>query len=352
MLISLLVPCYNEEESLPILYKALYDVMQECSKYSFELILVNDGSKDKTIAVMKDLASKDDRVRYISFSRNFGKEAAMFAGLSAAKGDWIGILDADMQDPPSLLPQMFDLLEKDECDVVATRRVSRKGEPPIRSFFARRFYRLINRFTDVEIVDGARDFRVMTRPVVDAILSLSERQRFSKGIFAWVGFRTKWLEYENVERVAGETKWSFWKLFLYAIEGIVSFTTAPLRIATFTGFFLSFASFCYLLYYFIYAIIVRIWKERPGYPSLLSFILFIGGMILLALGIIGEYLAKAYLEIKQRPLYVVAEDNKKDEDAGKVRDKCEDKAETKVEDKAKADGKDAARDENKEPAEK
>lgn len=313
MLISLLVPCYNEEEALPFLYEALGKVLGECPQYEFELIFVNDGSRDKTLSLLKDLASKDSRVHYISFSRNFGKEAAMYAGLSAAKGEWVGLLDADMQDPPSLLPQMFEMLEKDECDIVATRRVSRKGEPPIRSWFARRFYHLINRFTDVEIVDGARDFRVMRRPVVDAILSLGERQRFSKGIFAWVGFRTKWLEFENVERIAGETKWSFWKLFRYAIEGIVSFTTAPLRIATFTGFFLSFAAFAYLVYYFIHAIIYRIWDKVAGYPSLLSFMLFIGGMVLMALGVIGEYLAKTYIEVKRRPLYVIAEDNKKEE---------------------------------------
>ncbi|MBO4495946.1 MAG: glycosyltransferase family 2 protein [Clostridiales bacterium] len=313
MLVSLMVPCYNEEEALPYLYEALCKVMQECPKYEYELIFVNDGSRDKTLSLLRDLAAKDSRIRYISFSRNFGKEAAMYAGLSAAKGEWIGLLDADMQDPPSLLPQMFDMLEKDECDIVATRRVSRKGEPPIRSWFARRFYHLINRFTDVEIVDGARDFRVMRRPVVDAILSLNERQRFSKGIFAWVGFRTKWLEFENVERIAGETKWSFWKLFRYAIEGIVSFTTAPLRIATVVGFLTSFGSFIYLLYYFVHAIIHLIWKDRPGYPSLLSFMLFLGGMVLMALGVIGEYLAKTYIEVKRRPLYVIAEDNKKEE---------------------------------------
>ena len=309
MLVSLMVPCYNEEEALPFLYEALCKVMDDCPKYSYELIFVNDGSKDKTLQVLKDMAAKDKRVRYISFSRNFGKEAAMYAGLSAAKGDWVGLLDADMQDPPSLLPEMFETLEAGECDIVATRRVSRKGEPPIRSFFARRFYRLINKFTDVEIVDGARDFRVMTRPVVDAILSLSERQRFSKGIFAWVGFRTKWLEFENVERIAGETKWSFWSLFLYAIEGIVSFTTAPLRIATLVGFFISCLSFGYLVYYFVHAIMLRIWDDVPGYPSLLSFMLFLGGMVLMALGIIGEYLAKTYIEVKHRPLYVISEDS-------------------------------------------
>ena len=314
MLISLMIPCYNEQEALPYLYPALCEVMDSCPKYEYELIFVNDGSKDKTLELLKDLASKDKRIRYISFSRNFGKEAAMYAGLSAAKGDWVGLLDADMQDPPSLLPEMFQALENDECDIIATRRVSRKGEPPIRSWFARRFYHLINKFTDVEIVDGARDFRVMKRPVVDAILSLGERQRFSKGIFAWVGFRTKWLEYENIERVAGETKWSFWKLFLYAIEGIVSFTTAPLRMATIVGFLTSLGAFIYLLYYFIRAVILQIWEDVPGYPSLLSFMLFLGGMVLMALGIVGEYLAKTYIEVKHRPLYVISEDNKKEEE--------------------------------------
>ena len=255
MLVSLMVPCYNEEEALPYLYDALCKVMDECSKYEYELIFVNDGSRDKTLSVLKDMAEKDSRVHYISFSRNFGKEAAMYAGLDAAKGDWVGLLDADMQDPPSLLPEMFQALENDECDIIATRRVSRKGEPPIRSFFARCFYKLINSMIDVEIADGARDFRLMRRQVVDAILSLSERQRFSKGIFAWVGFRTKWIEHENVERAAGETKWSFWKLFRYAIDGIVAFTTAPLRLATYAGFFFAFAGFAYMLYYFIKAII-------------------------------------------------------------------------------------------------
>ena len=315
MLVSLMVPCYNEQEALPYLYEALCKVTSECSQYEYELIFVNDGSKDNTLGVLKEMAEKDSRIRYISFSRNFGKEAAMYAGLAAARGEWIGLLDADMQDPPSLLPEMFEALEKDECDIVATRRVSRKGEPPIRSWFARRFYHLINKFTDVEIVDGARDFRVMKRPVVDAILSLKERQRFSKGIFAWVGFRTKWLEYENVERVAGETKWSFWKLFRYAIEGIVSFTTAPLRIAMIVGFLTSLGAFLYLLYYFIHALVYQTWEKVAGYPSLLSFMLFLGGMVLMALGIIGEYLAKTYIEIKNRPLYVIAEDNKRDEDA-------------------------------------
>ena len=303
MLISLIVPCYNEEASLPILWKALEDVRTLRPEFEYEYIFVDDGSRDRTLSILEELSAKDTSVHYLSFSRNFGKEAGMYAGLSEAQGEWVAILDADMQDPPSLLPQMFDILLKGEIDMVATRRVTRKGEPKIRSFFARFFYRLINRMTDVEIVDGARDFRVMTRDVADAILSLSERQRFSKGIFSWVGFRTEWIEYENVERAAGETKWSFWKLFKYAVDGIVSFTTVPLRLAMFSGFFVSAASFIYIVYYVIRTLIWGI--PVPGYPSLLAFILFLGGITLLALGILGEYLARTYMEVKRRPLYII-----------------------------------------------
>ncbi len=303
MLVSLIVPCYNEEASLPILWKALADVKALRPEFEYEYIFVDDGSRDGTLAILEDLAAKDASVHYLSFSRNFGKEAGMYAGLNEARGEWVAILDADMQDPPSLLPQMFDILLKGDIDMVATRRVTRKGEPKIRSFFARFFYRLINRMTDVEIVDGARDFRVMTHEVADAILSLSERQRFSKGIFSWVGFRTEWIEYENVERAAGETKWSFWKLFKYAVEGIVSFTTVPLRLATFSGFFVSAASFVYIIYYVTRTLIWGI--PVPGYPSLLAFILFLGGITLLALGILGEYLARTYMEVKRRPLYII-----------------------------------------------
>ncbi len=303
MLISLIIPCYNEEASLPILWKALEDVKALRPEFEYEYIFVDDGSRDRTLPILEDLAARDASVHYLSFSRNFGKEAGMYAGLNEARGEWVAILDADMQDPPSLLPQMFDILLKGEIDMVATRRVTRKGEPKIRSFFARFFYRLINRMTDVEIVDGARDFRVMTHEVADAILSLSERQRFSKGIFSWVGFRTEWIEYENIERAAGETKWSFWKLFKYAMDGIVSFTTVPLRLATFSGFFVSAASFIYIIYYVIRTLIWGI--PVPGYPSLLAFILFLGGITLLALGILGEYLARTYMEVKRRPLYII-----------------------------------------------
>ena len=311
MLISLIVPCYNEEESLPILYEALCGVRDnDDAGRDYEFVFVNDGSRDKTADVIRSLAESDDCVKYVFFSRNFGKEAAMYAGMQKSKGDYVAILDADMQDPPSLIPQMIKDLDDDKADIIAARRVTRKGEPKIRSFFARCFYKLINRMCDIEIADGARDFRLMKRPVVDAILSLCERQRFSKGIFAWVGFRTEWVEHENVERVAGETKWSFWKLFSYAIDGIVAFTTAPLRFATYAGFGFAFAGFAYLIYYFIRAIILQIYNDVPGYPSLLCFILFIGGLILMALGILGEYIGRTYIETKGRPIYIPSEESK------------------------------------------
>ena len=308
MLISLVVPCYNEEEALPFLYNALCDVRKELPNYDFEFVFVNDGSRDKTSEVIKKFAAEDKDCKYIIFSRNFGKEAAMYAGLSKAKGDLIAIMDADMQDPPSLIPSMVKSIENDEADIVATRRITREGEPKIRSFFARMFYKIINKMVEVEIADGARDFRLMKRQVVDAILDLNERQRFSKGIFAWVGFRTKWVEYVNAERVAGETKWSFWKLFKYAVDGIVSFTTAPLRFATYLGFTTAFAGFAYLVYYFIRAIILRIYDVVPGYPSLLCFILFIGGSILMSLGLLGEYIGRTFVEVKRRPIYIKAEE--------------------------------------------
>ncbi len=297
---------------MPILYEALCNVRREDTSpdRSYEFIFVNDGSRDKTAQIIKSLAESDKSVKYVFFSRNFGKEAAMYAGMQKAKGDYIAILDADMQDPPSLIPQMIQDLDTGDYDIIAARRVTRKGEPMIRSFFARRFYKMINRMCDIEIADGARDFRLMRREVVDAILSLTERQRFSKGIFAWVGFRTKWVEHENVERAAGETKWSFWKLFRYAVDGIVSFTTAPLRLATYSGFFFAFLGFAYLVYYFIRAIILRIYNEVPGYPSLLCFILFIGGLILMCLGILGEYIGRTYIESKGRPIYIPSEESK------------------------------------------
>ena len=310
MLVSLIVPCYNEEEALPFLYNALCDVRKEVTDHTFEFIFVNDGSRDKTSSVIKGFAENDPDVKYIIFSRNFGKEAAMYAGLEKSSGDLVAIMDADMQDPPSLIPSMIRSIENDEADIIASRRVTRQGEPKIRSFFARMFYKLINSMVEVEIADGARDFRLMKRQVVDAILDLNERQRFSKGIFAWVGFRTKWIEYVNTERVAGETKWSFWKLFKYAIDGIVAFTTAPLRLATYLGFGFAGLGFFYLIYYFVRAIILRIYNEVPGYPSLLCFILFIGGLTLMSLGVLGEYIGRTFIEVKRRPLYIKAEESK------------------------------------------
>lgn len=309
MRISLVIPCYNEELSLPILLESLEAVRAELSDYAVDYIFVDDGSKDATRRILRESSAQMPHLHYISFSRNFGKEAAIYAGLSQSEGDLVAILDADMQDPPSLIPEMVRLIRDEEFEIVATRRVTREGEPPIRSFFARQFYKLINRMSDVEIVDGARDFRLMKREVVEAVLSLSERQRFSKGIFSWIGFRTHWLEFQNIQRAAGETKWSFWKLFKYAIEGIVAFTTVPLRLATITGFCVSGAAFIYMVYYVIRAILLRIYNAVPGYPSLLAIMLFLGGLILLAQGILGEYLARTYMEVKHRPLYIIRENS-------------------------------------------
>ena len=316
MLISLVVPCYNEESSLPVLCGALSEVCGSIPAHQFEWIFVDDGSKDKTLDILRQIVSDHPEARYVSFSRNFGKEAAIFAGLTESRGDLVALMDADMQDPPSLLPEMIRILAAENFDVVASRRESRKGEPKIRSLFARAFYRLINRMSDVEIVDGARDFRLMRRQVVDAVLELSERQRFSKGIFGWVGFRTHWIEYQNVERVAGETKWSFWKLFKYAIEGIIAFTTVPLRLATITGFVVSGAAFLYMLYYLIKAIITQVWSIEPGYASTLTIMLYLGGMLLIALGILGEYIARTYMEVKNRPLFVIRERGEKSVSSG------------------------------------
>ena len=307
-LVSVVCPCYNEEPMLPLYYAAMNErVFARLTDYDFELILVNDGSKDRTLPMLRELAKADERVKYISFSRNFGKEAAMYAGLQHAKGDFVCVMDADLQDPPELMEQMLARLNDEDRDCVATRRVTRKGEPKIRSAFARAFYRIINRISDTEFVDGARDFRMMRRCVVDAVLSLGEYHRFSKGIFMWVGFDTVWLEYENVERAAGETKWSFWKLMRYAIEGIISFSVAPLQLATAVG---SVVSAVALVYMVIRVIIAMIWGNPvAGYPSLLAIILFLGGFVLLALGIIGEYVARTYMQVKQRPIYIQKETN-------------------------------------------
>lgn len=307
--ISVIVSCYNEEEALPLFYEEIVKVAKKMNKkVDFEFLFVNDGSKDKTLEILRSLAKKDKRVRYISFSRNFGKEAAMYAGLENSTGDYVTLMDADLQDPPTLLPEMFDLIKNDGYDSVGTRRVTRKGEPPIRSFFARCFYKIINKMSKVEMVDGARDYRLMTRQVVDSIISLKEYNRYSKGLFSFVGFETKWLEYENVERVAGETKWSFWKLFKYAIEGIVAFTTAPLTLATLLGLIMCAISFLAIIFVFVRALIFG--DPVSGWPSTICIILFVGGVQLLCMGIMGEYLAKNYLETKRRPIYIVKETEK------------------------------------------
>mgnify|MGYP004449186769 FL=1 len=301
-LLSIVVPCYNEQETVSLFYDATVKVLAEMP-VDYEILYVNDGSRDNTITELKKLYETKEKVKVIDFSRNFGKEGGLLAGLEYAKGDYVVVMDADLQDPPSFLPKMFEMLENDEADIVGTRRVSRKGEPPIRSFFARQFYKLINKFTEVEIVDGARDFRMMRREVVDSILSLKEYHRFSKGIFAWVGYRTIYLEYENVERVADETSWSFWKLFLYAIEGIVAFTVAPLRFATVMGIGISFVAVLALFFVVIRAMLFG--DPVSGWPSTVSIILFLGGIQLLCLGIMGEYLSKTYMETKRRPNYIV-----------------------------------------------
>lgn len=306
MKISLIVPCYNEQEALPIFYNETVGVLKNI-KCEYELILVNDGSKDNTLNVMRDLAEKDSCVTYISFSRNFGKEAAMYAGFCNAKGDYVAVIDADMQDPPSLLPQMLEILQSGEYDSVATRRVSRVGEPKIRSWFARMFYKIINKISDADIVDGARDFRLMKREMADAIVSMGELNRFSKGIYGWIGFKTYWLPYENVERVAGETKWNFWKLFKYSIDGIVNFSQAPLSIASWFGIVMTVISFLALVFIVVRQLIFG--DSVAGWASTACIIIFVGGIQLFCLGIMGQYIAKMYMESKKRPHYIVSETN-------------------------------------------
>ena len=295
--ISIIVPCYNEEQAIPFFYDEITKIAEEM-KNNFEFIFINDGSKDKTIEVIKQYSKKDKRVKYIHFSRNFGKEAAMLAGLKLSTGDYVAIMDADLQDPPSLLPQMLNILEdpNNDYDCVGTRRVTRKGEPPIRSLFARMFYKIINKMSKIEMVDGARDYRLMSRQMVDSILELGEYNRYSKGLFQFVGYNTKWLEYENVERVAGETKWSFWKLFLYAIEGIVAFSTAPLAISSIAGILFCIISFIMII--IIIAKTIIFGDPTAGWPSLVCIIFFVSGIQLFCLGIIGQYLSKTYLETK------------------------------------------------------
>ena len=306
--ISIVVPCFNEQAAIPIFCKKIAEVSEKMKSLAdFEIIFVDDGSKDETLNVIKNLAALDKKIKYISFSRNFGKEAAIFAGLEKAKGDFVATMDVDLQDPPELLIEMYSGIDKEGFDCVATRRVTRKGEPPIRSFFARCFYALINKISKTEIVDGARDYRLMTRQMVEAVLRMKEYNRFSKGIFGWVGFKTKWLDYENVERVAGETKWSFFKLLIYSFDGIVAFSTAPLAIASILGFILCFVAFILICVIIIKALV---WKDPTvGYPSMMCAIIFIGGIQLFCIGILGQYLSKTYLEVKKRPIYVVKEES-------------------------------------------
>lgn len=306
-LLSVIVPCYNEEENVSCFYDELMknSPFFDEKKLDLEVIYIDDGSKDETVSEIKKLAEKDERVKMISFSRNFGKEAAIYAGFQKAKGDYVVMMDADLQDPPALLPEMFGYIEQG-YDSVATRRVSRKGEPPIRSFFARMFYKLMNKISKADIVDGARDYRLMTRQVVDSILSMGEYNRFSKGIFGWVGYETKWIEYENIERLHGETKWSFWKLFIYSIEGITAFSTVPLAIASVMGVLFCVAAFLMIIFILIRSLI---WTDPVGgWPSLVCIICMVSGVQLLCIGIIGQYLSKTYLEVKRRPIYLVKEE--------------------------------------------
>ncbi len=300
--ITLVVPCYNEEKVLQDFYHQVTKVASKMREVTFEVLFVDDGSRDNTLSMLKELRRWDKRVRYISFSRNFGKEAALYAGLQNATGEYVAVMDADLQDPPSLLEEMYHVLENEDYDCIATRRGDRTGESPIRSFFARTFYKLINKISRTEIVDGARDFRLMSRKMVDSILSMNEYNRFSKGLFSWVGFKTKWISYENIERVAGESKWSFWSLLLYALDGVIAFSTVPLIISSLTGLF-----FCAIAFLTIIFVVVRtlVWGEPvAGYPSLVSILFFLSGMQLFGIGILGQYLSKTYLEVKNRPVYI------------------------------------------------
>lgn len=305
--ISAIVPCYNEQEALPYFYEEICRVAEEFKNKDVEMefIFIDDGSKDKTLECIKEYAKKDERVHYVAFSRNFGKEAAIYAGLEASTGDYVVLMDADLQDPPSLLPEMYRIIKEEGYDSVATRRVTRKGEPVIRSFFARMFYRIMNKMSDVDLVDGARDYRLMKRAMVDAILSMPEYNRFTKGIFGWIGFNTKWMEYENAERVAGETKWSFWKLFKYSLEGIIGFSTMPLMLASWLGVFM-----CIFAVIAIIFVIVRqllFGGSAFGWPSLVCIIAMFSGLQLFCIGILGQYLSKTYMESKRRPIYIAKE---------------------------------------------
>ena len=307
MLFSAIVPCYNEEENVADIYREITnnDEFFKSKGLELELIYVDDGSKDGTVREVKKLLESDKRVHLVSFSRNFGKEAGIFAGLEASKGDYVAIMDADLQDPPSLLPEMFKAVMEEGFDSAATRMVTRKGEPPIRSFFARLFYKLMNKFSNTELMDGARDYRLMTRQMVDAIISMKEYNRFSKGIFGWVGFNTKWLEYENVERTKGETKWSFWGLFKYSLEGIMAFSTAPLALASVMGIFFTFVAFVAIIFIIIRTLVFG--DPTNGWPSMVCIIIFVSGIQLFCVGVVGQYISKVYLEVKDRPIYIVKE---------------------------------------------
>ena len=308
MKLSLIIPCYNEQEAVPLFYQEAIHVLtgMDCE---YEMLFINDGSTDGTLRVLKQLAETDPHVIYFSFSRNFGKESAMYAGFCNATGDYVAVMDADLQDPPALLPQMVAILATGEYDSVATRRINREGEPPIRSWFSRLFYKIINKISDADIVDGARDFRMMRREMVDAIISIGEYNRFSKGIYGWVGFRTYWLPYENVERVAGETKWSFWKLFKYAVNGIIDFSQVPLSIASWFGILITAVAFFMIIFIIIRKLIFG--DPVAGWASTICVIMFIGGVQTFCIGILGQYVAKTYLETKHRPHYIIAETNQK-----------------------------------------
>ncbi len=303
-LLSIVVPCFNEEESVEIFFKEIQKVLAD---QNYEIIYINDGSSDNTLKEIKKLANENSNIKYISFSRNFGKESAIYAGLKNASGDLVCLIDVDLQHPPSLIPEMIETIFNEDYDVVAARRVSRKGEPAIKSFFSHSFYKIFNRISEIELVEGATDYRVMTRQVVDSILELSEYNRFSKGLFHWVGFNTKWIPYENIERIAGETTWSFWGLVQYSIEGIVAFTTIPLSISTFIGTIISIIAFIYMIFIVIRYLIYS--DPVQGYPTIMCVILFLGGIQLLSIGVLGKYLEKTYVETKNRPIFIVKESN-------------------------------------------
>ena len=310
--VSIIVPCYDEDTALPLFYDEINKQSEILDKYAFEFILVNDGSKDNTLKIMKQLAHRDNRIKYYSFSRNFGKEAAMYAGFCNASGDYVAVMDADMQDPPYLLKEMLDILENGEYDSVATRRVTRKGEPKIRNFFARLFYKVINKFSETDMVDGARDFRLMKREMVNAVVAMSEHNRFSKGIFSWIGFKTYWIEFENQERIAGETGWSFWDLVRYALDGIINFSDIPISFVSWSGIIMCIIAFLSVIFIVVRKLIFG--DPVDGWASTASIIIFIGGLQLFSLGIISKYMAKMYLEVKHRPHYIITETNDKESD--------------------------------------